>query len=326
MARLTKEEIQEKISRYIDQALQGIDNEEPKLDYKRGYPDLKDKASKSKFLKLVTAIANTLGEHGFIVYGFDPSDRQEQFFYTPSFSDTKFRDDNELNGLIVGNVSHSFEIIRYPIEYKDKQLEVLYIPATNEKPYLVRRWEDKKGNIQENQIFIRKGTGTFNANKGDIDLMYFYRGKEQNVTPDYDIELSVININEKSVYEKTPQNFKNIELLIENTGKRPFSISKIELITENNEVTSFDDPIQEMKGKETTSSKIRKFIFYKGELKLLKLIPSHKTNKVATLLESNSIFKMYFSNGLELSKKFDEVSFSTTAKVRKAKGPRIRYV
>lgn len=51
MARLTKEEVQEKIGRYLDQALQGIDNEEPKLDYKRGYPDLKENVSKSKFLK-----------------------------------------------------------------------------------------------------------------------------------------------------------------------------------------------------------------------------------------------------------------------------------
>jgi len=326
MPRLTKEEVQEKISRYIDQALQGIPNEEPKLDYKRQYHNLKDNKSKSKFLKLVTAIANTLGEHGFIVYGFDPDDTKKQFFYPPKLSDSGLKDDNELTGFIVRNVSHSFDIIRYPIDYKGNLLEVLYIPATNEKPYLVRSMHDAKGNIQRNQIFVRDGTTTKNANKGDIDDMYYYRGKEQNIIPDYDLELSIININEKSVYEKTPQNLRSIELMIENIGKRPFSISKVELITEKKGAIPFDDPVKEMKGQEITTSKIRKIIFYKSELKLFKLTATSNTYKVAELVESNSVLKTYFSNGLELSKSFDEISFSTTANLKKVKRSRNTFI
>jgi len=234
MPRLTKEEVQEKISRYIDQALQGISNEEPKLDYKRQYHNLKDNKSKSKFLKLVTAIANTLGEHGFIIYGFDPDDKTKQFFYLPKFSDSGLKDDNELIGFIVKNVSHSFDVERYPIEYKGHNLEVLYIPATNEKPYLVRSMHSNGGIPQFNQTFIRKGTTTKNANKGDIDTMYYYRGIEGNIIPDYKVEVGVSHSEIKYGHLQhnllTANYFGRLELTFENLGKRIICIKELQLI------------------------------------------------------------------------------------------------
>lgn len=194
---------------------------------------------------------------------------------------------------------------------------MLYIPATNEKPYLVKKWYDKKGNSQENQIFIRKGTGTFNSNKGDIDTMYYYRGIEQNIIPDYGVELGITLVEIK--YDFVPQDFVNasyfgrIDFSIENLGRRQLCVQALFLIckSENEEdfILEIDRYMQkEWGGKKSdiVESVLRNgdiVHFYCGIVEEIK--PNFLVENTPT--KWTFYFKLVLSNGKQLIKQVKEI-------------------
>ena len=79
---------------------------------------------------------------------------------------------------------------------------------------------------EKNKIFVRKDTGTKEANKYDIDIMYYDR---KNIEPDYLVNIDAIKIK----FGGFPKKYETIQFVIffsiENLGKRPLAISNITL-------------------------------------------------------------------------------------------------
>lgn len=244
---LTKSEVTKKVKEYINQVINtGKENEEPKLDYKFEWHKLKPhkKASqeerlicrkqKNKFCKILGGIANTLGGDGFIIFGFDS---KRKVFNNVSFLDSGLNDSNELDKFIYNNFSHHFDVVYYPISCNGHNLDVLYIPPTKEKPYLVTDFylfdknTDKAFHLP-NQIFIRNGTSTNNANRREVNNMYRYRESEKNTIPEYDVKISVINLNSNPNKSNLNSEGKfhyhgRFSITLENTGLRPICIKRI---------------------------------------------------------------------------------------------------
>ena len=191
-----REKVEKQIKIYICQALHSIekgkkaDNENPKLDFKREWYDMKTPIGINEFLKDTTAIANTVGLDGFIVFGFD--DKTGKFFES-NFEDSKLKDTSDLNGIIIKRCSNLFDVIFYPIEIDGNKLSVLHIPPTLEKPIVILNYQkfhkDKSIKDEEaHRIFIRKGTAIYPASKYDLELMFYDR---KNIQPDYELELEI---------------------------------------------------------------------------------------------------------------------------------------
>ncbi|SIO53673.1 AlbA family DNA-binding domain-containing protein [Chitinophaga niabensis] len=228
--------ISEQVIQLIQQSLSGLEAENPKVDFKEKWYDLKDKRGISEFIKDTSAIANTFGLEGLIIIGYDDKTKT---FTDASFSHCGLRDSADLYSLIVRHVSDAFEINYYETEYEKNILGVLHIPPSLHKPHLIRNYQtfDKNGLIKsevEQRIFVRKNTGTFPATKYDLELMYYDR---KNIIPEYELHVTI----DLKIPDIGPsrhlQNGKyhcigvtaSINFTFENTGRRPLSFKFLEL-------------------------------------------------------------------------------------------------
>jgi len=225
---MTKEEIESRIVSYIYQSQEGLEIENPKVDFKREWYDLKEKEQINEFLKDTTAIANTVGLDGFIVIGYD---EKQRIFYSSTFSDSKLRDTSDLNGLINKRVDRLFTINSYDIEIDDNKLSVIHIPPSFDKPHVIRNYTtfDKSGNEKtkfEHRIFVRKGTSVYPASKYDLDFMYYDR---KNILPEYELHGSYHVGSCKFARDQKGFMSLQIGLNFENTGRRPIAITQIRI-------------------------------------------------------------------------------------------------
>lgn len=214
------ETIKIKVKEHIEQSIAGLSKEDVKFDFKAKWHDLSTGPGRNEFLKDTSSIANTFGLDGFLVYGFDDKANQ---FTGAKFSDSKLRDSNELYGVLIKGLGVAFDLNHYDIEIDGNYLSVLHIPPALNKPFLILNYQkwDKKGKIREEKQknFIRKNTGTFEATKNDIEIMYYDR---KNIIPEYDAQISLLKLGSRS-----DGYFK---ITIENTGRRPICINSLYLI------------------------------------------------------------------------------------------------
>jgi hypothetical protein len=227
---MTIEQIKLEIESLIAMGLDA-EKERPKVEFKLRWPDLKSKPGISEFLKDTSAIANTVGLDGFLIFGYDPKTGK---YDEVSFTDSKLKDQNEIRGLLTKGLSEPFDMELYTIYINGKNLDVLHIPPSVNKPHLIKqhRTYDKEGiqkTVEDNRILVRKNGGIYPAAKYDIDFMYYDR---KNITPEYEAFVSV-NLS-KSIFEFQSVSSGGegitivVPLTVENTGRRPFIIEEIE--------------------------------------------------------------------------------------------------
>lgn len=220
-------EIEELVTAYIEQSIQGLDKENPKFDFKASWYDLKEPKDINEFLKDTTSVVNTFGPDGYIVIGFD--DRKKEFTQA-TFKDCKLRDSSEIINLINGRVDSLFIVNTLDIEIRGNKLSIIHIPPSINKPHIIKKYVTyENGQIkrdEENKIWVRKNSRTNSATKYDIDLMYYDR---KNLEPDYNLHsnfhLKATNIsaNRSNSLQLTTY------MTIENSGRRPVAISEMKI-------------------------------------------------------------------------------------------------
>lgn len=236
---MNEAEIKNLVTSYIEQALGGMDKENPKFDFKRSWYDLKKPKDINEFLKDTSSIANTIGPDGFIVIGFD--DKRNEF-YNSTFKASNLRDSSDLINLINSRVDRLFTINTVDININGNSLSVIHIPPSLDKPHVIRQYIkfDKEGKVkqeEDNKIFVRRNSSSVSASKYDLELMYYDR---KNIIPDY---LLFGNFHVKaSQFGKVNGAITSFatHFTLENTGRRPLAISHIKLI-----VCEFNPPLEE---------------------------------------------------------------------------------
>lgn len=229
---------EQQITKYvIDLIRTSLDNQEienPKVDCKLVWHNLKDERSKQEFFKDISAIANTVGLDGFIVYGYDDKKKE---FNPVKFSDCGLRDTSDLYSIVAKHVEGPMDLAHYTVEYEGKYLNVLHIPPSLTKPHVIKRYVtfDKDGKPrqpdQEQKIFVRKGTAIHSANKYDIDFMYYDR---KNIIPDHEVFVFCtpltmdLTVNASEFNDNGAGTIHgHIAMTFENTGRRPIDIGHL---------------------------------------------------------------------------------------------------
>jgi hypothetical protein len=220
---MTETEIKNLIDGYIGNALAGMNKENPKLDFKSKWYDLKQETEINEFIKDSSAIANTPGLDGFIVIGFDDRSRN---FNDSVFSDSKLKDSNELTGIIIKRVDRNFDIACYDVKIGGHKITILHIPPSFDKPHVIRNYTSKSGKSEEHRVFVRTGTTTRIATKYDLDFIAYDR---KNHIPEYSLFVSTSLASMYPMHTGTKNVDLNIGLIIENNGLRPVAISQIVL-------------------------------------------------------------------------------------------------
>ena len=209
---------------YFKQNLKGQEVENPKVDLKKSWYNLKSKPSLNEFLKDTSSIANTFGPDGFIILGIDEKEKKQ---YDANFNDSGLKDSNELIGIINKRIDRAFDINYYEELINNKKIGILHIPPSLDKPHVIKNYQtfhkDGKIKSEENhRIFVRSGTSTRFATKYDFELMVYDR---KNIHPDYIIEVYLNEITFREIDQNKISAGGIIN--IENIGKRPISISDL---------------------------------------------------------------------------------------------------
>lgn len=219
---MTSIEITNIIKGVLNHIQPGASLENPKLDFKAKWYDLKDEEQINEFLKDSSAIANTPGLDGFIVIGYD----EKANVYSPSvFKDCKLKDENELTNLLIKRLDRNFRIANYDIIIDRHPLSVLHIPPSFDKPHVIRNYI-KNGKPTEHRVFIRHGSTTRVATKYDHDFMAYDR---KNNIPEYSVFISASRLSFSPHLGPTKTVDMSVGLIIENNGIRPVAIKHIKL-------------------------------------------------------------------------------------------------
>lgn len=225
---MDRAQIIQTVKRYIDQALSGQEVENPKVDFKLEWKDLKSRPGLNEFLKDTSAIANTFGPDGYLIFGVNERKREQ---VDVSFRDTGLRDSNELVGIINKHVDSIFDIAYLEESINGKNTGILYIPPSLNKPHVIRNYQtfDKDGKIkreEQHRIFVRSGTTTRIAKKHDIELMFYDR---KNVIPEFDFRVVLADFRFVK-YNMEPDKLKlSCMVSVENLGRRPAAIKSMVL-------------------------------------------------------------------------------------------------
>jgi Predicted transcriptional regulator containing an HTH domain and an uncharacterized domain shared with the mammalian protein Schlafen len=224
---MTKEEILSLVRTYIMQAKAGLEVENPKVDFKACWYNLTTAYGINEFVKDTSAIANTFGLDGFIIVGYD---EKVKCLSNAKFLSCGLKNTSQIQDLINKKVDRLFDINIYDVVIDEIEICIIHIPPSIDKPHVIRLYQsfDKDGNIkkvEDQKIFVRKGSTTRPAGKNDLELMYYDR---KNIIPEYKILSSfkrddfLINTNRVALIA-TPH------ISFENLGRRPICISSIKL-------------------------------------------------------------------------------------------------
>lgn len=225
-----KNEVKLKVLQFV----KGQTLERNKLEFKRQWYNLswtkkpgegKELRNKEyyEFLKDCCAIINSYGrDDGFIVIGVDES---KELFDT-NLTDSGLNDSSKIKDVIIGNVDKAFLIDIDYINVEGKQLSVIHIPPSTDKPHLVAEYWSKNLHKSENVIWIKNGSGATIATRGDIDRMYWERS---NIVLDdkLDVAMNLRNTRFNSISGSKIE-VKSVPY-IENVGTKKLLISKFRL-------------------------------------------------------------------------------------------------
>ena len=228
---MNRDQIIEIVTRYVNQAVNGQQVENAKVDLKRDWYDLSDLNGLNEFIKDSCSIANTPGPDGFIIIGLDEKNNKQKGV---SFADSGLKDSNELVGLINKKVDRAYDIQYLEAEINNISIGIIHIPPSFDKPHVIRNYQkrDKKERVVDNphRLFIRSDTTTREATKADIERMIFDR---KNIQPEYqfDVYINRISFGKKMVGNRN-MTAVMATICIENSGRRPASIFDLALTVE----------------------------------------------------------------------------------------------
>lgn len=219
--------IESEVTNTILKSLAGSEAENPKIDCKAKWYDLKKEFQIHEFLKDTSAIANTFGLDGYIIIGYDT---KSQIFTDSYFKDSNLKDESEIMGIIAKHVESVYTVNVYEIVFEDHKLSVIHIPPSLYKPHIIKnykRFKEDKSTDHLQRIFVRRGTTTAIANKNDLELMFYDR---KNIIPDYDVRVNANAISKQFLMNSTAGAITylgfQLNLIVENIGKRPIAIVK----------------------------------------------------------------------------------------------------
>lgn len=276
-------DLKEQVRLRIQQKIKGLTIETNKFEVKKQWYDLswKEKLDNGKtihnwqyyeFLKDCTSIINSYGrEDGFIVIGVDNSNN----LFDAPIKDSGFADPSSIKDIIIGNVDKAFLIDIDYVEVEGKHLAVIHIPPSADKPHLVQKYISKNNNVSENVNFVRNGSGTHVATRGDLDRMYYERS---NILLDKKIEVGIEHI----IYQPHGGGIigAGFDLVLDNTGSRRILVKKIEVIAMCR-VYSFKLEATEFYLGGTAIKSLRLDVNYPIEVSINSLIEFEKGNSFA---------------------------------------------
>ena len=299
---MTREEIIFIVTSYIEQHISGLEVENSKVDFKSRWYVLTDEKGINEFLKDTTAIVNTFGPDGFIVIGYDESDKK---LFDSSFSDSGLSDTSKLIDLINKKVDRLFNVDILEQEILGNKISIIHLPPSFDKPHVIRnyRYTDKNGNSKEepNKVFVRKGSTTRVAGKTDFELMYWDR---KNITPEYQLHsaISDLRINAKPMHsgsDRLIDGFRvNFYLTIENYGSRPTGLKTAEL-----NLTYFENPAP------------HEILVCRDYLPSTIIIKPGEVIRIAVQLSSSSYSGMSYNEGIKKMQEFQQSNKYFTNKI-----------
>ncbi|OEC02125.1 hypothetical protein GY31_09250 [Lysinibacillus sphaericus] len=163
-----------KIKNISEQIKSGAQYENPVIELKREFWDLSNDEGRNEFAKDLTVMANSQYDVGNIIVGIDGKTGDLHHTTLPL-------DAASLANIISRKVLEPFTVEFIEIQVNYKNIIVVHIPRTYNKPHMLRLYKNR-----EMFIPMRKGTRTQAADKYDLDLMYTER--ERIVIPPYRIE------------------------------------------------------------------------------------------------------------------------------------------
>lgn len=163
-----------KIKNISEQIKSGAQYENPVIELKREFWDLSNDEGKNEFAKDLTVMANSQYDVGNIIVGIDGNTGDLHHTTLPL-------DAASLANIISRKVLEPFTVEFIEIQVDNKNIIVVHIPRSYNKPHMLRLYKKR-----EMFIPMRKGTRTQAADKYDLDLMYTER--ERIVIPPYRIE------------------------------------------------------------------------------------------------------------------------------------------
>jgi hypothetical protein len=203
--------------------------ENNKIDLKRQWYKLDNEEEQNEFAKDICAIANTVGLEGCLIIGITASG---ETFDSPVMS-SGINDVNNIYQILVKHTNPAPSIDIDVIKIGECNISVVKIPPSLDKPHFV-----KKHKTRLNAIFVRSGTSTQLANRSDIDLMYYDR---KNIEPEYNATVELFSNKNIDFYEKsadavsTHSLILNIEVLIQNIGRRPIFLKECDIFFDNHD-------------------------------------------------------------------------------------------
>jgi hypothetical protein len=295
---MTREQIEKTVAKYIIDSQNGLEIENPKVDFKRQWYDLSDSDGINEFLKDTTAIANTVGFDGYIIIGFD--DKKNEF-YDATFSNSKLKDSSQIPDIIIRGCSNLFDVNTYDIEYQGKLLSIIQIPLTLEKPVFIKNYTKKKGETGiEHRVFVRKNTAVRPASKYDIEMMFYDR---KNSQPEYDFDMQIIEIGVINRFQSSTKLEIGIRFYYENIGRKSISILSLtlRLKTKSYDVESLEMLNLLTLSKDQNENTNRIYFDFENQGTLLDEIRANLDFKI------HIVIKM--SNGKLLFKDFDHIPY-----------------
>ncbi|WP_312124509.1 AlbA family DNA-binding domain-containing protein [Lysinibacillus boronitolerans] len=213
-----------KIHEYIRIIKTGGKIEDPKLDIKKEWWDFSDDKGAFEFVKDTTALANTPGKNGYIIIGID--EKTGEVYNAPFPTQNKYNDQTKLGNLIFSKVQEPFTVEFYSYSIENKNVVVVEIKESHNKPHIIKNHKTKKNYDIQNFIPIRKSTGTYAADKFEIDAMYYNKNLS---VPNYKLDLYIAKetVTSEQKYRLERGFFINVSIL--NTGQRTNIITSGEL-------------------------------------------------------------------------------------------------
>lgn len=188
-------------------------------DFKR---EFYHNAKKSDMIKDIVAFANsTLGGDKYIIFNIDDKTRQ-----LGEMKNDIVPDISEINGLLREYCEPHITIEMDTFFYKNSNVAYIKIPADcTDKPYLIKRDYVREGKmlLQQGQVFLRRNSDNYIANRRDLDEIYESRIK-------YRVEICKDEIMEKEyVIKNQTESLFSLDFIFDNNATYNYLINKIQI-------------------------------------------------------------------------------------------------
>lgn len=180
-------------------------------------------SKKGDMIKDILAFANsTIYGDKYIIFNVDDKTRQLCEMKIDSFPDV-----SEINGLMREYCEPHIGVEVCSFPYKGTNVAYIKISTDcTDKPYLVKKDYVREGKaiLQQGQIFIRRNSDNFKANRRDLDAIYESRTKRK-------VQICKGEIEEKeAVVKNKVKKFFVMDFILENNAKDNYLIEDIKVI------------------------------------------------------------------------------------------------